>query len=171
MADVTAMDPALAETVDYLALRRLQSAYADVVTRRAWPELEKLFVPDALVEIDTRDGNVIRIEGPRAFGEFVANAIEQFAFFEFVVLNTVVDIGAGDRMDTADGRVYMCELRSVRESHRWNNAFGVYHDQYRRLDGRWWFTRRRYHSLARTAADGETVDSFDFPRDLVLGGL
>jgi len=30
------MDPELRETVDYIALRRLQNAYADIVTRRAW---------------------------------------------------------------------------------------------------------------------------------------
>ena len=42
-------DLQLAETVDYVALRRVQNAYADVVTRRAWPELVDLFLPDAII--------------------------------------------------------------------------------------------------------------------------
>ena len=40
-------DPA-AETVDYVAIQRLQAAYADVVNRRAWPELADLFRPDEI---------------------------------------------------------------------------------------------------------------------------
>ncbi len=36
-----------ADALDYLAITRLQAAYADVVTRRAWRELERLFLPDA----------------------------------------------------------------------------------------------------------------------------
>jgi hypothetical protein len=44
-----------AETIDYIALRRLQNRYADVVTRRAWPELATLFLPDAKVVIDRRN--------------------------------------------------------------------------------------------------------------------
>ena len=33
------MEPELQETIDYIAVRRLQNAYADIVTRRAWAEL------------------------------------------------------------------------------------------------------------------------------------
>src|SRR5690606_24211320 len=65
-------DPHMAqETIDYIALRRLQSAYADVVTRRAWPELEGLFRPEAEVVIDRMDGEPLVLRGPRAVGDFV----------------------------------------------------------------------------------------------------
>ena len=40
-------------------------------------------------------------------------------------------------------------------------AFGVYQDDYRRVDGRWWFARRDYQSLARSGR-GEV---FAFPAD------
>ncbi len=43
------------ETIDYIALRRLQNSYADIVTRRAWPELARIFVPDIEVVIDRRN--------------------------------------------------------------------------------------------------------------------
>jgi hypothetical protein len=158
------------ETDDYVALRRLQNAYADVVTRRAWPELRELFLPDALVEVDTRHDEVLRFERPEALGDFIGDSLERFDFFEFVVLNVRIELSAGDDPDRADGRVYMCELRTDRESGRWNNAFGVYHDRYARRDGRWRFAHRRYHTLGRTGAVRD-LDAFDFPRDPRLGEL
>ncbi len=45
---------------DYVAIRRLQNAYADVVTRRAWTELDDLFLTDALVEVDATTGKKLR---------------------------------------------------------------------------------------------------------------
>ena len=63
--------------------------------------------------------------------------------------------------DTATGRVFMCELRQERESGRFTRAFGVYRDDYARVDGKWWFARRRYQSLARSGR-GEV---FAFPEE------
>jgi hypothetical protein len=149
-------DP-LRETIDYVAITRLQSAYADVVNRRAWPELSGLFLPDTPVRVDTVTNPAIDLVGPGALGEFIGGAIERFEFFEFVVLNTTVDIDG----DTATARVFMCELRQERDSGRFTRAFGVYHDDYRRVDDRWWFAARRYQSLARSGR-GEV---FPFPEE------
>ena len=161
----------IAETVDYVAIRRLQSAYADVVSRRAWPELTELFLADARVEVDTRTADPLIFEGPDALGTFIAGAIERFGFFEFVVLNTRIEVGVGGDPDLADGRMYMCELRTHVESGEWNHAFGVYHDRYRRHDHRWRFEHRRYHSLARTGDEPHLAEVFGFPHHLVLGEL
>ena len=60
-----------------VALWRLQSRYADVVTRRAWPELHELFRPDTTVHIDTVTAPVREVTGPDAFGTFVGAAIER----------------------------------------------------------------------------------------------
>jgi len=147
----------LQETIDYVALTRLQSAYADVVNRRAWPELEQLFLPGAPVRVDTVTNPVIDVTGPAELGAFIGGAIERFEFFEFVVLNMTVEIDG----DAARGRVYMCELRQERECGRFTRAFGLYRDGYRRVDGRWWFAGRRYQSLARNGR-GEV---FAFPEE------
>jgi hypothetical protein len=40
------------DTADYIAIRRVQSAYADIVTRRAWPELATIFLPSTEVEVE-----------------------------------------------------------------------------------------------------------------------
>jgi hypothetical protein len=134
------------DSLAYLAITRLQAAYADVVTRRAWPELEPLFVPDAPIHVDTVSAPVIELVGAKGLGEFVAGAIERFEFFEFVILNTVLDI----RDDTnATGRMYMVELRQEHTTGEWSNAFGLYRDLYTFVDGRWRFAERHYQSLAR----------------------
>ena len=51
-------------TDDVVALGRLQTRYADVISRRAFPELIDLFRPDAVVTIDTVTRPERRIVGP-----------------------------------------------------------------------------------------------------------
>jgi hypothetical protein len=145
--------------LDVLAISRLQSAYGDVVTRQAWHELIPLFRPDCPVRLDLRDGRVLEKVGPEEIGAFIAASIERFEFFEFAVLNAVVDVLSED---TATGRVYIWELRQ--ESGRWSNAFGLYQDTYQRIDGQWVFAERHYSSLARSAPDGNGMEVFPVPR-------
>ncbi len=148
------------ETIDYVGVCRLQAAYADVVNRRAWLELGELFLPDAAVHLDTVTNPPIDLIGPLALGEFIGAAIERFEFFQFVILNTRVITAVGGDPDTAHARLFMCELRQESANGHQTNAFGVYHDHYRRHDRRWWFSGRRYQSLARTGR-GEV---FPFPQ-------
>lgn len=157
------MDPELRETVDYIAVRRLQNAYADIVTRRAWAELHDIFVPDLELVLDTRRDEPLRLRGPQAVGDFIGNAIAEFDFFEFVILNTRVFLNhtTGGDPDVASARMWMNELRHESPAGgRWTLAYGLYQDDFRRIDGKWWFTARRYQSLARTARD---FDVFPFP--------
>jgi hypothetical protein len=154
------MDALLQDTVDFVAIGRLQSAYADVVTRRAWPELEALFVPSAHVTVDTVTSTPIELDGPTGVGDFISAAVERFEFFELVILNAATDLRTDGDPDAARARVFTCELRQDRSNGRWTNAFGVYHDGYTRIDGRWWYSRRRYQSLARTGR----AEIFPFPQ-------
>jgi hypothetical protein len=150
-------------SLDQLAIGRLQAAYGDAVTRRAWLELIPMFVPDCPVSLDLRDGRTRELTGGDATVEFIAAAIERFEFFEFAMLNAVVEVGPD--ADTATGRVYMWELRQDAATHRWSNAYGLYRDRYQRHDGRWRFAERRYSSLARTAPDGDGMVVFSVPAD------
>src|SRR5271165_1627273 len=127
------------ETVDYIAIRRLQSAYADIVTRRTWPELGQIFLPDLRLVLDRRSVEPLVLTGPGPIGDFIAEAISGLDFFEFVVLNTTVTLRHGGDADIAVARMYMNELRHDAASGRWNTVYGVYHDVHRRVDGRWWF--------------------------------
>lgn len=157
------------DTADYIGVTRLQAAYADTVSRRAWDEFGRIFAPDAVVVVDTGVGDPLRLAGPDGVAGFIAGAIERFEFFQFVPLNTVVETAVGGDPDAAEGRLYICELRQDRDNGHWTNAFGVYHDRYRRgADGRWRFTHRRYQSLARTTGRAEV---FAFPHHLAPGSL
>ncbi len=160
--DDTALDRS---TLDYLAISRLQASYADIVTRRAWAELPEIFRPDIVIEVDRRVGDPLRIEGPEELGRFVGSSLEDFSFFEFVILNSVIDIGIGGDPDLATSRFYMNELRLEKADGRFTKVYGLYQDRYRRVDGRWWFDRRWYGTLARTAAAGSRaeLDTFPFP--------
>jgi SnoaL-like domain len=153
------MDPAR-ETIDYIAVSRLHHVYADIATRRAWDELDEIFVADIPVSIDLRDRDPYEFAGRDAFKEFVSAAVDRFEFFEFVILNSRVYLEHGGDPDAAVARMYMSELRQDHAEHRWTAVYGVYHDRFRRVDGQWWYVARNYSSLARPAHD---VESFPFP--------
>jgi hypothetical protein len=146
--DDTLPETANSETVDYVAITRLQNAYADAVTRRAWSEFHDMFLADAPVRVDTVTNPVIALTGPQEVGEFVP-------------LSTRVFLQAGGDADRATARLYICELRQDAASGHATQAFGVYQDDYRRVDGRWWFAARAYQSLARSGR-GEV---FAFPAE------
>jgi SnoaL-like domain len=154
-------DDALQDTIDYVAITRLQNAYADAVTRRAWAEFHDMFLAGAPVRVDTVTNPVIELAGPQQIGDFIGDAVERFEFFEFVPLSTRVVLRAGGDPDRATALLYICELRQDAASGRSTQAFGVYRDEYRRVDGDWRFARRDYQSLARSGR-GET---FAFPED------
>ena len=156
----------VAEAVHDTGVRRLQHAYADVVNRRAWPELEPLFVPGAPIVIDRRAGDPLCLEGATALGQFIGSAIAHFEFFEFVILNAHIVFPDGPLAGTAVCRLFMSELRQQRDSGRWTTAFGLYHDRYVLDDQRWRFAERRYHSLARS---GDQLDVFPLPTDPGIG--
>lgn len=147
------------DALAYLAVTRLYAAYADVVTRRAWPELDALFTPDAPIHVDRVNLPPIELRGAAGLGRFVAESIERFEFFEFVILNHVVRVRGGG---TARGRLYMVELRQERDSGDWSNAFGVYHDELVVSDGTGRFAERHYQSLARKTGP-QRADVFPFP--------
>lgn len=147
----------LYEALDYIAITRLQARYGDVITRQAWAELDDLFVADAPIIIDLRRGEPLHLTGAPALAAMVQRAVARFEFFEFAILNSVVDVIAPGTADgrTATGRLYMWELRQDAATGRWTNAFGLYRDQYVVVDGVWRFAKRSYSSLARTASDSE----------------
>ena len=158
-------DAELRDSIDYVAIRRLQAAYADTVTRRAWTEFHEQVLPDCPVHVDTVTNPAIDLSGPEEVGRFIGGAVERFEFFEFVILNAHVVLSAGGDPDVAQARLYMAELRQDASNGHWTNAFGLYRDEYRRVDGRWWFASRSYQSLARSGR-GEVLP---FPHHFDIG--
>ncbi len=147
------------DNLEYLAICRLQAAYSDAVTRRAWLDLGPLFLPDATIRVDTVTGDPLEFVGAKGIGDFIAGAVERFEFFELVILNVHVLPRNDDDAGALRSRSFTCELRQESASGHWTNAFGVYHDELRRVDDRWRYARRRYQSLARTGRS----EVFPFP--------
>ena len=138
------------DALAYIALMRLQRAYADIATRRAWPELAALATPDARFSFDTRSGRIVEVAGTEAFGEFGAKMTDRFSFYEYIPLNTVVAISTSG---TARGRSYSLEVAEDRDTGEWTNVYGFYHDDYMFSDGAWRFARRHYQTLGRRTGD------------------
>lgn len=147
------------DAADYLAITRLQAAYGDAVTRRAWRELVPMFLPDCTVRLDLGNDRVEEHTGAEALGAFIAASVERFECFVFTLLNAVVDVDG----EEAVGRLYIQELRQERDTHRWTTAVGLYRDRYRSVDGRWRFAARDYSSLARVTAAEPSATVFPIP--------
>lgn len=142
----------LAETIEYVAVRRLLDRYADIINRRTWEELHEVMRPDCRLSLDMGDREMA-LDGPGAIGDFISEQLERYSFFEFVILNTVVELDLDAR--TAGARTYMVEERSNVSDGRRTNAYGVYQDRFEQdPDGRWWIARRRYSSYSRTQVEG-----------------
>jgi SnoaL-like domain len=155
----------LQDSVDTVSIQRLIAAYADMVTRRVWSELSDVFAPDAAVVLDLRNNGTMTIDGPAQLGEFVGRSLEQFDFFEFVVLNLHIMLHAGGDSDRATGRLWMSEIRQFASNGMWSTIHGLYRDEYARDDSApygWRIAGRRYQSLART---NRSVETFPIPTD------
>ena len=150
------------QMADFLAIQRLQANYADIVTRRAWEELKQIFLADVTLQLDKRDGTPLVLQTPEAIGDFIRTSIEQFDFFEFVILNSVVDLGSPDPR-RAMARMYIVELRHSRDNGGRTNAFGLYRDTFVKQGDEWWFEGGSYRSAARTSA--RELDVFGFGID------
>lgn len=148
----------IAEMVDHAAIARLQARYADAVTRRAFSELAEMFLPDAPLHLELVTSPARDLSGPDELASFIGSAMPRFSFFEAVVLNSHIELYPDGDPDCATARLWMCEIRCEGDgdeaSERWSTAYGLYRDEYRRIDGRWRFAQRHYRSLARAGASG-----------------
>ena len=92
-----------------------------------------MFAADTVVRIDTVTRPVFELVGPEALGEFIGAAVQRFAFFEFVRLNSHVELAGRRRRPTwPRARLFMCEVRRDVGTLDWSVAYGLYHDRYRR---------------------------------------
>ena len=123
-------DELVAEAVHDTWVRRLQHAYADVVNRRAWSEMDHSSSPTPLLPWTSAPATPLLLTGGPEVGEFIRNAIEQFEFFEFVILNAHIDFPDGAGAGIAVSRLFMSEVRQDRDGGRWTTVYGVYHDRY-----------------------------------------
>ena len=138
----------------HLAISRLQGRYADIVTRMAWTEMADIVSPSATFSFDLRSGPPIELVGLEALVAFGTRACEQFTFYLYQPLNTVLTEADEVR---ATGRSYALEVGEDRTSGAWVEFYGLYHDEYRLSAGGWRFERRRFQTLARRVNGATTT--------------
>jgi len=160
----------LAEALDWMAIRRLQDLYADVVTRRAWDELDGVLAPECSLDLDLGDRE-LEVSGRTSIAEFIEGAVSRFDFFEFVILNSVVDVDRPPRDTrsalTARSRLWMVELRQDLATGKRSNAYGLYQDRLVKTPKGWRMTQRHYSSVSRTAGDDHPSDQIVFDIDVL----
>jgi hypothetical protein len=162
------------DVVDEMQIRRLHAAYADAVNRAAWSEFHDLFRPDVEL-IVSRGGSAPpdRVNGPEAIGQLIAGYISRYDFLIQVILNARICLRYQDDPDRAFARLFIAEFRQWSDTGRALESAGVYHDEYRRVEARWWFARRRYDRLYHTAPADLEVHPFptgiDFDDPFVHG--
>jgi hypothetical protein len=147
----------LQETMDWVAIRRLHARYADAVNRRAWADFRSLFLPDAVVRIELPRQEPVEAAGPEALAGFIEGAVKRFDWFQFVVLEAVIEWPPGTPDDEALGRIYMVELRLDAKTGQETRAFGLYQDHYRRTDEGWRFAARRFQPTVWSGRDLSTL--------------
>ena len=129
---------------DFAAIDRLLRRYADVMTHRAWDELDDVVTTDARLIFELPGGRTHEVVGPEELAAFGAAAVGQFAFYEYLPSNNVVTLLDGDR---AEGRASCVEVGQGADG-RWTDFFGHYDDEYVRCNGRWRIASRRYRCVA-----------------------
>jgi hypothetical protein len=145
------------ETMDWVAIRRLHARYADAVNRRAWSDFAGLFLPDAVVRVELPRQEPVEAVGPEALGTFIEGAVKRFDWFQFVVLEAVIEWPPGTTDEEALGRVYMVELRLDAKTGQETRAFGLYQDRYRRTGEGWRFAARRFQPTVWSGRDLSTL--------------
>ena len=161
------------DVLDEARIRRLQSAYVDAVNRRAWPEFVDLFLATSVLEVRAGAERADEVVGPEAIGSLIGGYLESLDFLVQVVLNArIVTRWRGDP-DRAVARLSIAEHRQATATGRERHSFGTYHDEYVRVDGRWWFARRRYDRQVVTAEPGagRDLDVVPLPADATDLGM
>ncbi len=140
----------------YIAITRMQADYADIVSRRAWSELDAIFEPEAKIHLDliTKGMDFTGPGRDRQLHRRVDRAVRVLP-----VRHPEFGRARAGRVQRT-GRMYMSELRQHGASGGWSTIHGVYHDTYRKDSaGNWRFAARDYQSLARTGRS----EIFPFP--------
>lgn len=120
-------------------IRQLVERYGLAVDTRNIDMLVNLFVPDVQVGPDafgrdalrTQFTGVLRAYGPTV--HFVGNHVIEFA-----------------DANTATGIVFCTDQLGSRTDDIWEQGFLHYWDEYSRVDGHWYFRRRKLHRLYKT---------------------
>jgi hypothetical protein len=156
----------LGERIDRLEslaeIRQLPPRYALAVDSRDLDALVSLFVPDVRVGREAA--------GRAALREWFEESLSRMKSTIHFVGNHIIDF---DTADSAHGVVYCRDELDHPERGEWEIGVIQYWDQYRRVEGEWFFERRKFHrwyivdALTRPShgagVDGERLSTTQLP--------
>ena len=139
---------------DRIAIADLNHRFADAITRMDVEACASMFTEDAEIVVTNWDTFTGRDEILRSLRELLSG----WEGIVFTNHSGVADIDG----DVATGQWYLREF-GIKFDEEFDIS-GVYHDTYRRVDGQWCFTSRRYDTLHLRRAGQIAVTRF--PADL-----
>ncbi|MEK7426408.1 MAG: TetR family transcriptional regulator C-terminal domain-containing protein [Actinomycetota bacterium] len=143
VADVVATAAGAPGASTEAALRQLVARHSDAVVQADPEAWLSTWTDDATWEL--QPGKVL--SGRIAIGEAWVAAMKPFAW---VVQSPAVAVfEADDSSGNGSGRVTVSEVFRRKRGGQ-GTMLGTYHDEYRRVDGRWLFSSRRLHVIDRS---------------------
>jgi ketosteroid isomerase-like protein len=133
------------------AIRRMVSAYCDAVNRLDADAAGALFAPDAVIRI----ADYPEIAGREAIAAGLRQTFAASGFLFQQCDTGLLDIDG----TTARARLSVLEANRKQDEDRIGLIFGLYEDEYVRLDEGWRFARRRYTLRLRTLIEAEKIDA------------
>jgi hypothetical protein len=150
--------------LDLEDIKNLRLQYGHYLDSNSMADLGTLFAEDAVCDAghgDWRGRAAIAAGLQQAFDDYDLERHGSYPFLHAVTNHWIAFIDA----DTAQGRCYLLDLQTIAKPVRdpWI-LLGMYADEYRRIDGRWYITRSRLDVVwpARNVGGGHPG------RDLVL---
>jgi hypothetical protein len=149
---VSSADPESRQWIDRLAIADLIYRFSDAATRADWDQIEAVFAPDALWESPLLGA---RFDGARTFREMLegtdgSELLIQTAHQPVIRLRGSAEAGATTTIHeviriVAPTTTTMGEEGTVISYEQ----YGIYYDDFAKLDGEWKFTHRLFVPLHR----------------------
>jgi ketosteroid isomerase-like protein len=133
------------DAADRFAIRELIEAYSDALNLRDFTALAKLFMADAVWQVDAPFN--LRFEGAE-IARNIAGMVANFPFLMQMTHGIVVEI-MGDR---AKARSTVHEVGQAADGASGLDSVGIYYDELVRTPDGWRFAARRFHGLYLNAA-------------------
>tara|TARA_X000000368_G_scaffold385889_1_gene345480 strand:- start:1466 stop:1879 length:414 start_codon:yes stop_codon:yes gene_type:complete len=131
-------------TEDKLALHELVMSYGDAVSRNDSKDWGNTWSEDAIWSVPNFPG-LEKVEGRDQIVKKWEEAMSNYEYIVFVALLGSLTIDGNN----AKGTTYTIEVGTDKENIK-SQTHGQYHDEFIKLDGRWYFQKRTFSILHTT---------------------
>ncbi len=131
--------PALRQLVDAEKIRQLKARYCRLLDQRNWVDWPSVFTDDCVLEWIVDRSQVEPVHGVFPVVAFLRNKVAGKLTYH-VCANPEIEF-TGEDAATATWAAMFVHAGGTRR------GYGYYHDQYRRVSGRWLIERYRYEPL------------------------